>query len=141
MTTPHNELSRRGLLKKGAAAAAAGALVSPPDVFGQQSAAQSPAVVSGRRFRAWVSRGAGRGRTTLQELTLRPISGRQVLVRTEATNLCYSNVGAVLGLGPARGNDTVLIQGHGGVGVVEAVGPEVRRVAVGDRVCVSGTPQ
>ena len=34
-----------------------------------------------------------------------------------------------------------LIQGHGGVGVVEAVGPEVRRVRVGDRVCVSGTPQ
>ena len=34
-----------------------------------------------------------------------------------------------------------LIQGHGGVGIVEAVGPEVRRVQVGDRVCVSGTPQ
>ncbi len=38
---------------------------------------------------------------------------------------------------PARGT----IQGHGGVGVVEAVGPQVRRVQVGDRVCVSGTPQ
>jgi S-(hydroxymethyl)glutathione dehydrogenase/alcohol dehydrogenase len=34
-----------------------------------------------------------------------------------------------------------VIQGHGGVGVVEAVGSEVRRVQVGDRVCVSGTPQ
>jgi S-(hydroxymethyl)glutathione dehydrogenase/alcohol dehydrogenase len=34
-----------------------------------------------------------------------------------------------------------LIQGHGGVGIVEAVGPEVRRVQIGDRVCVSGTPQ
>jgi S-(hydroxymethyl)glutathione dehydrogenase/alcohol dehydrogenase len=34
-----------------------------------------------------------------------------------------------------------LIQGHGGVGVVEAVGPDVRRVQIGDRVCVSGTPQ
>ena len=34
-----------------------------------------------------------------------------------------------------------LIQGHGGVGIVEAVGPEVRRVQAGDRVCVSGTPQ
>jgi len=38
-------------------------------------------------------------------------------------------------------NDMAVIQGHGGVGVVEAVGPEVRRVRVGDRVCVSGTPQ
>src|SRR5687768_8693499 len=129
MTTPHNELSRRGLLKKGAAAAAAGALVSPPDVFGQQSAAQSPAVVTGRRFKGWVSRGAGRGRTTLQELTLRPITGRQVLVRTEATNLCYSNTGAVLGLQPnvGPGGGRALIQGHGGVGIVEAIGPEVRR--------------
>jgi S-(hydroxymethyl)glutathione dehydrogenase/alcohol dehydrogenase len=34
-----------------------------------------------------------------------------------------------------------IIEGHGGVGVVEAVGSEVRRVQVGDRVCVSGTPQ
>jgi S-(hydroxymethyl)glutathione dehydrogenase/alcohol dehydrogenase len=33
-----------------------------------------------------------------------------------------------------------VIQGHGGVGIVEAVGPDVRRVQVGDRVCVSGTP-
>ena len=37
-------------------------------------------------------------------------------------------------------DDMAVIQGHGGVGVVEAVGPEVRRVRVGDRVCVSGTP-
>jgi S-(hydroxymethyl)glutathione dehydrogenase/alcohol dehydrogenase len=77
-------------------------------------------------------------------LTLRPISGRQVVVRTEATNLCYSNTGAVLGLGPTFGgrlSTMALIQGHGGVGIVEAVGPEVRRVQVGDRVCVSGTPQ
>ncbi len=66
------------------------------------------------------------------------------MVRTEATNLCYSNTGAVLGLGPNFGGrlaTMALIQGHGGVGVVEAVGPEVRRVQVGDRVCVSGTPQ
>jgi S-(hydroxymethyl)glutathione dehydrogenase/alcohol dehydrogenase len=38
-------------------------------------------------------------------------------------------------------NDMAVIQGHGGIGIVEAVGPEVRRVQVGDRVCVSGTPQ
>ena len=132
------DLSRRGMLKKSAAAAAAGVLVPQAGALG----AQSPTVVTARRFRGWVSRGAGPGRTTLQELTLRPIAGRQVLVRTEATNLCYSNVSAVLGTqaGPPR-NDIALIQGHGGVGVVEAVGPEVRRVQVGDRVCVSGTPQ
>src|SRR6187431_1873434 len=150
----HNALSRRRLFEKGAAAAASAALASQSGtVFGQ-----GPAVVTARTFRGWISRGTGRGRTTLQDLRLRPITGRQVVVRTEACNLCYSNVGAVLGIQPtppatgaataanagltgANTNDMALIQGHGGVGVVEAVGPEVRRVQVGDRVCVSGTPQ
>jgi S-(hydroxymethyl)glutathione dehydrogenase/alcohol dehydrogenase len=132
--------SRRNLLKTGLAAAGAAAL----GVSAEAEHPQSAAVVTARRFRGWVSRGSGRGRTTLQELTLRPITGRQVVVRTEATNLCYSNSGAVLGLGPNFGgrlSTMALIQGHGGVGRVEAVGPEVRRVQVGDRVCVSGTPQ
>src|SRR5690242_16041391 len=84
--------SRRGLLKMGIAAAGAAAAQT-----------RSAAVVTGRRFKGWVSRGTGPGRTTLEELTLRPIAGRQVLVRTEATNLCYSNTGAVLGLGPGGG--------------------------------------
>ena len=154
MTTRKTSISRRRLFKKGAAAAAGAALVSSSGTaFGQ-----APAVVTARTFRAWISRGTGRGRTTLQEARLRPVTGRNVVVRTEACNLCYSNVGAVLGIQaapPAAGaatpvnagltgantNDMALIQGHGGVGVVEAVGPEVRRVQVGDRVCVSGTPQ
>ena len=133
--------SRRGLLKTGLAAAGAAALGPSGDVLAQT---RSAAVSTGRTFRGWVSRGSGTGRTTIQDLTLRPISGRQVVVRTEATNLCYSNTGVVLGLGPNFGgrlSTMALIQGHGGVGVVEAVGPEVRRVQVGDRVCVSGTPQ
>jgi S-(hydroxymethyl)glutathione dehydrogenase / alcohol dehydrogenase len=146
-------ITRRRLFKKGAAAAASAALASQSGTaFGQ-----APGVVSAPTFRAWISRGTGRGRTTLQEVRLRPITGRQVVVRTEACNLCYSNVGAVLGIQPvlpatgatpinagltgANTNDMALIQGHGGVGVVDAVGPEVRRVQVGDRVCVSGTPQ
>src|ERR1700730_8853252 len=91
----NKKTSRRGLLKLGIAAAG-GAALAPADVVLAQS--KSAAVVTARRFRGWVSRGAGEGRTTLQELTLRPIVGRQVVVRTEATNLCYSNVGAVLGL-------------------------------------------
>ena len=146
-------MTRRKLLGSGVAAVAAGATL----LAGPQ---QAPGVVTRRRFRAWISRGDGAGRTSLQEVTLRPITGRQVLVRTEATNLCYSNALAVLGqpqpqgrgapppqsaLAPAAGmrrmNDMAVIQGHGGIGVVEAVGPEVRRVQVGDRVCVSGTPQ
>jgi S-(hydroxymethyl)glutathione dehydrogenase/alcohol dehydrogenase len=132
-------LSRRRLLKKAAAVGGA-ALAAPAGAL----AGQSRPVAPGRKFRAWVCRGTGSGRTTLQELTLRPIGGRQVVVRTEATNLCYSNTTSVLGLpgGFARPlSQMAIIEGHGGVGVVEAVGSEVRRVQVGDRVCVSGTPQ
>ena len=132
MATKDTTPSRRGIFKAGIAAAAGGIALA------QQS--QSPS----RKFRGWVSRGNGPGRTTLQELTLRPIAGRQVVVRTEATNLCYSNAPFVLGLpGPGGGplQAMALIQGHGGVGVVESVGPQVRRVQPGDRVCVSGTPQ
>jgi S-(hydroxymethyl)glutathione dehydrogenase/alcohol dehydrogenase len=167
MKKEQGEVSRRGLLKSTALAAI---VAGSGSLMGQ-----APAVVTARRFRGWVTRGGGTNRTTLQELTLRPVSGRQIVVRTEATNLCYSNVGAVLGLqanaappaagargqapapqapqGPAAGaapaaprgggpgGGRALIQGHGGVGIVEAVGSEVRRVQVGDRVCVSGTPQ
>jgi S-(hydroxymethyl)glutathione dehydrogenase/alcohol dehydrogenase len=128
--------SRRGMFKAGIAAAAGGVVLQSGTLLAQSNSA--------RRFRGWVSRGSGPARTTLQELTLRPITGRQVVVRTEATNLCYSNAPFVLGLpGPGGGplQNMALIQGHGGVGVVESVGPEVRRVQPGDRVCVSGTPQ
>jgi S-(hydroxymethyl)glutathione dehydrogenase/alcohol dehydrogenase len=128
METP----SRRNLLKTGIALAA------------QSGAARAQSKSTARTFRGWVSRGTGAGRTTLQELTLRPITGRQVVVRTESTNLCYSNASEVLGL-PQSGfgalGKMALIQGHGGVGIVEAVGPDVRRVQAGDRVIVSGTPQ
>jgi len=151
MEPKDSALSRRGVLTGGVALAAqSGTLL-----------AQTKVTAPGRRFRGWVSRGTGPGRTTLQELTLRPIGGRQIVVRTEATNLCYSNTTDVLGLPmpgfpPPAPNNTppppvppaflamsrmALIQGHGGVGTVEAVGPEVRRVQIGDRVCVSGTPQ
>jgi S-(hydroxymethyl)glutathione dehydrogenase/alcohol dehydrogenase len=87
------------------------------------------------------------------ELTLLPISGRQVVVQTEASQCCYTMCARVLGtqdppdpLGPQAGvivNDPnePIIQGHGGVGRVIAVGPEVRRVQVGDRVMVPVTAQ
>src|SRR5512134_210528 len=90
-------ISRRNLLRDSAAAAAGGAalLAQVNSAFGQ-----APAVVTQRRFKAWISRGQGPGRTTLHEATLRPITGRQMLVRTEATNLCYTLVPAVLGLAP-----------------------------------------
>jgi S-(hydroxymethyl)glutathione dehydrogenase/alcohol dehydrogenase len=163
MKSKDTVLSRRRLLKQGLAASGAALAGATGALGAQSSGSTSKPAAPGRRFRAWVSKGSGPGRTTLEELTLRPIGGRQVLVRTEATNLCYSNSSDVLGLpppgftppppdpnrrsAPPPANDFAalarmpLIQGHGGVGVVEAVGPEVRRVKAGDRVIVSGTPQ
>src|ERR1700728_3585543 len=68
---PNNSaLSRRGVLTGGVALAAqTGALL------GQTKTDQPKPAAPGRKFRGWVSRGAGQGRTTLQELTLRSIGG------------------------------------------------------------------
>jgi S-(hydroxymethyl)glutathione dehydrogenase / alcohol dehydrogenase len=159
-----SSVTRRGLLKNGLAVAGsvaamvAGTASSRADDSPPYSPlyAQTGDSVGGRKFRAWVSRGDGPGRTTLQELTMRPIGGRQIVVRTEAANLCYTLSPAMLGITRAADEITMTaerrarraklnalatVQGHGGVGIVEAIGPEVRRVKVGDRVCVSGTPQ
>ena len=129
--TDENSVSRRGVLAGTLAAAAGGAaLLAQTGALGQ-----APTPRTRKRFKAWISRGDGPGRTTLQDVTLRPIAGRQVAVRTEATNLCCSNVPAVLGIQPPpnarpsalaaapgnrRLNDMAVIQGHGGIGTVEA---------------------
>jgi S-(hydroxymethyl)glutathione dehydrogenase/alcohol dehydrogenase len=137
---------------KKSAAAAAGAAFAAQSAQGQSARGQSSAL-AGRKFKALVSHGFGRNTTSLQELTLLPISGRQVVVRTEVTQCCYTMAGRVMGTqdppdpnGPQAApiiNDPnqPTIQGHGGVGIVEAVGPDVRRVQVGDRVIVAVTPQ
>ncbi len=155
-----NPVSRRTAVR--ASIAAAGGLA-----FAAQSGtafAQSKAAAPARKFRAWVTLGNGPNPTTLHDVTLRPISGRQIVVRNEATQLCYTMGSQVLGLrqnlgGPAPAGAPVAegpaaaanvapprasqatIHGHGGVGIVEAVGPEVKRVQVGDRVLVNVTPQ
>jgi len=72
-------ISRRRLLRDSAAAAAGGAALLA-QVGGAEG--QAPGIVTERRFKAWISRGEGPGRTTLREAVLRPITGRQVLVRT-----------------------------------------------------------
>jgi S-(hydroxymethyl)glutathione dehydrogenase/alcohol dehydrogenase len=138
-------VSRRGLLTQGAVA---GTLVMAAQ--SAQAAPASPAVRTVKRFRGWVAR-TGAGPAKLEELKLNPISGRQVLVRTEASNLDSNFAVQVLGIQPkfprpppgagAAPPPRATLPGHGGIGIVEAVGPDVRRVKVGDRVCVSGTPQ
>ena len=81
MTHDSQSISRRRLLQQGAAAAtAAGALWNGDGVAAQSAA--GPAVITGRRFKAWVSRGDGTRRTTLLRMVagvLAPDSGQVTL--------------------------------------------------------------
>ncbi len=124
-------ISRRKMLR---GAAAAGLAMAP-----QAATAQAPAVLTGtqtgRRFRAFVRFGTG---TQVADLELLPIRPREVVIRTEASAVCYTIVAGVLSSNNAR---QAQIPNHSGMGVVEAVGPEVKRVQVGDRVVIPGTPQ
>jgi S-(hydroxymethyl)glutathione dehydrogenase/alcohol dehydrogenase len=146
-------VSRRRMLKQGVAAIGGAAALAGGGGAAAQAQAGGGAPVAARRIKAWVSRGFGANTTALEELTLLPISGRQVLVRTEVTQCCYTMAGRMLGtqdppdpLGPqaapiVNNPNLPTIQGHGGVGIVEAVGPAVTRVQVCDRVIVAVTPQ
>ncbi len=124
-------LSRRKMLKQ---AAAAGAALAPQVVTGQ-APAQLTGTQTGRRFKAFVRRGTG---TSVEELRLLPIQPREVVVRSQASAVCYTIVGGALSTNNVA---QASIPNHSGMGVVEAIGPLVKRVQVGDRVVVPGTPQ
>ena len=61
----------------------------------------------------------------------------EVRVRLHASGVCHSDQTAIDGTAPTR---CPAVLGHEGAGVVEAVGPGVTRVAVGDHVALSWTP-
>jgi S-(hydroxymethyl)glutathione dehydrogenase/alcohol dehydrogenase len=121
------------------AAAAGGAAFVPQVVTGQLVTGQAPAQLTGtqagRRFKAFVRRGTS---ASVEELRLLPIQPREVLVRSQASAVCYTIVGGALATTPVQ---QASIPNHSGMGVVEAIGPLVKRVQVGDRVVVPGTPQ
>jgi Zn-dependent alcohol dehydrogenase len=73
----------------------------------------------------------------IQELDLAPPRAHEVLVRLRASGVCHSDFNAIDGTAEAR---CPAVLGHEGAGVVEAVGPGVTRVAVGDHVALSWTP-
>jgi S-(hydroxymethyl)glutathione dehydrogenase/alcohol dehydrogenase len=58
-----------------------------------------------------------------------------MVIRTEAAQTCYTSVDQVLIPGFPTNQATIV--GHGGVGIVEAVGPQVLSARVGDRVIVN----
>src|SRR3990170_4603871 len=138
-------VSRRSLLKKGAAAAVGGgatAWLSGGEAAAQQRGA--PAILTGtqggRKVRAVIKYRPEL--PSIEEITLRAIGGRDVVIRMEACQAGYSQVtqalitGNQVGLGIGREAPITraTILGHGFVGIVEAIGPQVQKIQVGDRV-------
>jgi S-(hydroxymethyl)glutathione dehydrogenase/alcohol dehydrogenase len=121
-------ISRRNVLKTAAAGAALAAQTT-------RTLAQESRQTATRKFRAFVRYGSG---VSVQELRLLPIQPREVLIRTEASVACYSITPYALRT-DHYARATIL--NHSGMGVVDEVGPLVKRVQPGDRVIVAGTPQ
>jgi len=136
------DISRRAMLKSAATAlgGGAGTLVGGASLAGApgQSRVAAPARTpsqSGQVFRGYVRFGNG---ASVQELRLLPIAPREVVVRTEAAQVCYTTTAVGLGTTPVT---QATIPAHGGVGIVIEVGSTVDRVQVGDRVIVAGQAQ
>jgi D-arabinose 1-dehydrogenase-like Zn-dependent alcohol dehydrogenase len=63
------------------------------------------------------------------DVTAHALTGNQVLLRVEAAQTCYTSVDQVLIPGTPTNQPTIV--GHGGVGIVEAIGPQVISTWVG----------
>ena len=75
----------------------------------------------------------------IQEVDLAEPRSGEVLVRLEACGVCHTDMYTASGADPSGYAPAVL--GHEGGGVVEAVGPDVRDLAVGDHVVTLFSPQ
>jgi len=122
----NSRISRRRVLKSGVAALGGGAAWL--DGTSSAQTAGAPGVLTGsqtgRTFRALV-----RHDTTLdvQDLRLLPMDARQVVIRSLAVAPCYTIVRGALAANAIRRAE---VPNHCGFGVVEAVGPLVKRVQV-----------
>ncbi|WP_019874289.1 Zn-dependent alcohol dehydrogenase [Sporichthya polymorpha] len=74
----------------------------------------------------------------VRELVLEPPRAGEVAVRIAAAGICASDASVSTGALPSP---LPIVLGHEAAGVVEAVGPGVESVAVGDRVAVAAMPQ
>ena len=138
-------MSRRRLLKQaGVVAGGAAALVGGEALAAGVQQGAAPAILTGtqagRRVNAVIK--YRNELPAVEQITLRALGGRQVAIRVEACQACYSQVTQALvtgnqvglGIGRERPIERATILGHGLVGVVEAIGPQVQKVQVGDRV-------
>ena len=75
----------------------------------------------------------------VQELDLADPQGGEVLVKLHACGVCHTDLYTMSGVDPSGYFPTVL--GHEGAGVVEAVGPGVKSLSVGDHVVTLFSPE
>jgi S-(hydroxymethyl)glutathione dehydrogenase/alcohol dehydrogenase len=75
----------------------------------------------------------------VQEIDLAEPRAGEVLVRLHACGVCHTDLYTASGADPSGYAPTVL--GHEGVGVVEAIGPDVTLLAPGDHVVTLFSPQ
>ena len=73
----------------------------------------------------------------LEDLPIPEVGPGDVLVRLTASGICHTDLTVIDGLSALP---LPMVPGHEGCGVVEAVGAEVQRVRVGDRVLASVSP-
>src|SRR4051794_9499920 len=90
------------------------------------------------KMRAAVLEGFGRP-LAVQEVELAEPRAGEALVRLVACGVCHTDLYSASGADPSGYAPTVL--GHGGAGVVEAVGEGVSSVAPGDHVVTLFSPQ
>jgi len=141
-STEPQGVSRRSMLK----GVGLGGIVAAGTIMGARESLAQPAApainngsVAGLPFRALIRVGTG---IEIADMRLIDIKPNQVVVRTKGSCACYSIGPTLFGRdGNIQDLDVPMIPNHSAMGVVEAVGSQVRRVAVGDRVVVSGTPQ
>jgi S-(hydroxymethyl)glutathione dehydrogenase/alcohol dehydrogenase len=74
------------------------------------------------------------GSCAVEDLELRPLGRRDVLVHIEASGICRSDVSLYDG---SSGGELPVVLGHEGCGTVAAVGEDVARLRVGDRVVLA----
>jgi S-(hydroxymethyl)glutathione dehydrogenase / alcohol dehydrogenase len=88
------------------------------------------------KIRAAVLEDTG-GPITINELDLAEPEPGEVRVRLYASGVCHSDYNTIDGTAPTL---CPAVLGHEGAGIVEAVGPGVTRVALGDHVALSWAP-
>lgn len=73
----------------------------------------------------------------LEDLPTPAVGPSDVLVRLTASGICHTDLNVIEGRSALP---LPIVPGHEGCGIVEAVGPQVRRVKAGDRVLASVSP-